>query len=79
MIVATKRLGLITLLVLMSALTLGLHGSLGASRVSEAAGPGMAPCASAQPYRMSQPASLPVLLFSNGAPDGRPPVSREEP
>jgi hypothetical protein len=69
--VATKRMGLVTLLVLLSALTLVLRGSLGVARASDAAGPGMEPCAPAQPCGMSQPASLPVLLFSTGAPDGR--------
>ena len=69
--IATKRMGLVTLLVLMSALTLGLRGSPWAARASDAAGPGMAPCAPAQPCRMSQPASLLFLLYSTGPPDGR--------
>jgi hypothetical protein len=69
--VVTKHTGLVTFLVLISALTLGMRGSLGVARASDAAGPRMEPCAPAQPCGISHSASLPFLLFSNGAPDGR--------
>jgi hypothetical protein len=65
-------------------LSLVLIASLGLARVSDAASsissssnPSTSPCAPAQPCGMSQPASLPVLLYSNGAPDGRMAVASQ--
>jgi hypothetical protein len=70
--VVTKHSGPVTLLVLISALTLGgMRGSLGVARASDVVDPRVAPCALAQPCGIFQPASLPFLLYSNGAPDGR--------